>query len=680
MNQAPIAARRPHRLGGHGHARVDDYYWLRERDNSAVIAYLEAENAYTDAQMAHTGALQDKLYQEFLSRIKETDLSVPVQRDDWFYYSRSEQGSQYPIFCRKHGSLEAAEETILDINTLAVGHDYYDVGCVAVSPDHRLLVYGEDTDGSETYRLRVKDLADGTLLGVDIGNSAADVEWCNDSRTFYYTVLDAAKRPYRVLRHSLDAAGADRLVFEEPDESFFVHLEQSKDRRQLYIELGSHVTSEVYLLDADDPAAQPVLFQPREHGVEYSVEHRAGELWVLSNRDAVNFRLFRVALDRYRECSAWREYVAHRPEVKLEAFELFRDYLVLYLRDQGLLKIRVIDLRDDQSHDIAFDEEVYATYGGDNPQFDSHTLRFSYTSLVTPRCVYDYDMASRQRVLRKQQEVPAGHDPARYVSRRLWAQAADGSRVPISLVHRKDVLPDTNNPCLLYGYGAYGISMDPGFSPTRLSLLERGFVFAIAHVRGGGDLGEPWKNAGKLLEKMNSFSDFIAAAEHLIAAGYTRPERLAIMGGSAGGLLMGAVVNQRPELFQAVVAQVPFVDVLTSMQDPGLPLTVIEYDEWGNPDEEAYFHAIRSYSPYDNVKPQPYPHILIVAGLNDPRVPYWEPAKWCAKLRATKTDSNLLLLKTHMGAGHGGASGRYEALKELAFDYAFVLDRLGFDS
>lgn len=680
MTKPPVAARRPKVLEAHGETRVDDYFWLRERDNPEVIAYLEAENAYTDAQMAHTAALQEKLYQEFLSRIKETDLSVPVRRDDWYYYSRTEQGKQYPVYCRKYRSLDAAEEVILDINALAVGHEYYDIGSATVSPDHKLLVYGEDVDGSETYRLRVKDLTTGELLGVDIGNTAADVEWCNDSRTFYYTVLDAAKRPYRVLRHRLDSGAADETVFEEPDEAFFVRLGHSKDRRQLYIALGSHVTSEEYFLDADDPAAQPVLFQAREHGVEYSIEHREGEFWVLSNRDAVNFRLFRVAADRYRDPGAWREYIPHREKTKIEGFELFRDYLAVYLRDEGLLKIRVFDLATDDAHDIAFDEEVYSTYAVENPQFDSTVLRFSYTSLVTPRRVYDYDMATRTRVLRKEQEVPAGHDPSAYVSRRLWATAEDGAAVPISLVHKRGLKLDGNNPCLLYGYGSYGISLDPGFSPSRLSLLDRGFVFAIAHVRGGGDLGEPWKHAGKLHEKMNTFTDFIRCAEHLIELGYTQPRRLAIMGGSAGGLLMGAVANMRPELFHVVVAQVPFVDVLNSMQDPSLPLTVIEYDEWGNPEHEAYYRTIRAYSPYDNVKAQAYPHMLIVAGLNDPRVQYWEPAKWCAKLRATKTDDNLLLLRTHMGAGHSGASGRYEALKELAFDYAFILDRLGFDS
>nr|WP_220348527.1 prolyl oligopeptidase family serine peptidase [Alkalilimnicola ehrlichii] len=365
-------------------------------------------------------------------------------------------------------------------------------------------------------------------------------------------------------------------------------------------------------------------------------------------------------------------------KTKLEDFELFRDFLALYLRDEGLLKIRIFDLNTDEAHDIAFDEAVYATYGGDNPEFESQTLRFNYASLVTPRRVYDYDMAKRSRELKKEQEVPAGHDPSEYVSRRLWATAPDGTAVPISLVHHRDVQLDGENPCLLYGYGSYGISMDPGFSPTRLSLLDRGFVYAIAHIRGGGDLGETWKNAGKLHDKMNSFTDFIACAERLVEAGYTCPERLAIMGGSAGGLLMGAVVNMRPDLFHAAVAQVPFVDVLSTMQDPTLPLTVIEYDEWGNPEHRAYYETIRAYSPYDNVRAQAYPHLLIVAGLNDPRVQYWEPAKWCAKLRATKTDDNLLLLKTHMGAGHAGVSGRYEALKDLAFDYAFVLDRLGF--
>jgi oligopeptidase B len=679
MPTPPVAARHPPVLEHFGQRRVDDYFWLRQRDNPEVIAYLEAENAYADELMAHTKPLQEKLYGEFLSRIKETDLSVPVRRDGFYYYSRTEQGRDYPIFCRKRDSLEAPEEIILDVNTLAVGHEYYDIGSAAISPDHKLLAYGEDTDGSETYRLRVKNLESGELLGIDIGNTAADIEWCSDSRVFYYTVLDATKRPYRVLRHHLDD-GFEEDILEEPDEGFFVHLGHSKDRRQIYIALGSHVTREEYFLDAADPKAMPVLFKKREHGVEYSIEHREGEYWVQTNRDAVNFRLLRVPADRFHDESTWREYIPHRENTKIEGFELFREHLVVYLRDEGLLKIRIFDLASDESHDIDFEEEVYATYGAENPECDSRSLRFAYTSLVTPRRIYDYDMGSREKTLLKEQEVPAGHDPARYESHRLWATAPDGAQVPISLVHKKGLALDGGNPCLLYGYGAYGITIDPGFSPTRLSLLERGFVFAIAHIRGGGDLGEPWKNAGKLLQKMNTFTDFIAAAEHLIERRYTSAQRLAIMGGSAGGLLMGAVTNLRPELFHCVVAQVPFVDVLSSMQDPTLPLTVIEYDEWGNPQEEEYFRAIRAYSPYDNIEPKAYPHILIVAGLNDPRVQYWEPAKWCAKLRASKTDDNLLLLKTHMGAGHGGASGRYEALKELAFDYAFVLDRLGLSS
>ena len=677
MPQPPIAARRPHVLEHFGQRRVDDYFWLRQRDNPEVIAYLEAENAYTEAMTAHTEPLRETLYREFLSRIQETDLSVPVRRDDWFYYSRTEQGLDYPIFCRRHGSLEAPEEVILDVNALATGHAYYDIGSAAISPDHRLLAFGEDTDGSETYRLRVKDLASGELLAVDIGNTAADIEWCLNSRSFYYTVLDAVKRPYKVLRHHLDG-GVEETVFEEPDEAFFVHLGHSKDRRQIYIAVGSHVTREEHFLEAADPAARPVLFRAREHGVEYSIDHREGEFWILSNQDAVNFRLLKVPVARFTDQGAWEEVIAHRERTKLEGVELFREHLVVYLRDEGLLKIQIHHLASGAVHDIAFDEEVYATYGAENPEYDSRVLRFAYTSLVTPRRIYDYDMDSRALTLLKEQVVPAGHDPAAYVSRRLWARAEDGTAVPISLVHKKGLALDGGNPCLLYGYGAYGISMDPGFSATRLSLLERGFVFAIAHVRGGGDLGEPWKNAGKLLEKSNTFTDFIAAAEHLIEAGYTRSERLAIMGGSAGGLLMGAVTNLRPELFHCVVAQVPFVDVLNSMQDPTLPLTVIEYDEWGNPQQEEFFDAIHAYSPYDNVEAKDYPHMLIVAGLNDPRVQYWEPAKWCAKLRALKTDDKQLLLKTHMGAGHGGASGRYEALKELAFDYAFVLDRLGF--
>ncbi|KAB7624292.1 S9 family peptidase [Alkalilimnicola sp. S0819] len=673
--QPPRAERRPQVLEAHGERREDPWFWLRERDDPAVIAYLEAENAYTEAVMAPTEPLQQRLYEEFLGRIKETDLSVPVERDGWYYYSRTEQGLQYPILCRKRGSLAAPEQIVLDQNALAADHDYHDLGCAVVSPDHRLLAWAEDTDGSETYRLHLRALDGGEAPALDIPGTAADVEWCADNRSFYYTVLDETRRPWQVRRRSLD--GTDTVVFEEPDEAYFVSLGHSKDRQLLYISLGSNVTSEEYFLDAADPAAEPVLFAPRAHGVEYAIEHRDGDFWVLSNREAENFRLWRVAREHFRDPAAWREVVPHSERTKLEDFELFAGHLVLYLRDEGLLKIRITDLTTEQSHDIAFDEPVYATHGAENPNYHSRVLRFAYTSLVSPRRIYDYDMSSRERRLLKEQEVPGGYRAEDYESHRLWVRADDGAEVPISLVHRKGLALDGTHPCLLYGYGSYGISMDPGFSPTRLSLLDRGVVFAIAHVRGGGDLGEPWKNAGKLLAKQDSFTDFIRAAEGLIEQGYTRPERLAIMGGSAGGLLMGAVVNLRPELFRAVVAQVPFVDVLSTMQDPSLPLTVIEYDEWGNPAHPEYYRAIRAYSPYDNVRAQDYPHLLIVAGLNDPRVQYWEPAKWCAKLRALKTDDNVLILKTHMGQGHGGASGRYESLKELAFDYAFILDRLG---
>ena len=660
-----------------GRTIADDYRWLRERENPEVIAYLESENLYTEAVMAHTEELRERLFAEIKGRIKETDLSVPYELDGYFYYSRTEEGQQYPFYCRKQGSLEAPEEVMLDANALAQGHDYFQIGVLEVSPDTHLLAYAYDTDGSERYTLRVKNLRSGELLPDEIPEVSYGLEWGNDNRTFFYTARDAAARPYKVFRHVLGTDPAsDPLVYHEPDEAFFVGMGKTKDRRYLLIYLGSSTTSEVRLLEADDPAGSFRLFAARRPGIEYYVEHHGEHFFLRTNDGAKTFRLARTP-EGATSPENWQDVIAGRDDVTLGNFDVFARHLVVFERRDGLRQIRVRDLGAGEDHWVDFPEAAYAVFAGANPRFDTAVLRFQYTSMVTPMSVFDYRMDERTRQLLKQTEVLGGYEPGRYATERVMARAADGVEVPISLVYRRGLAKEGANPCLLMGYGAYGASIDPTFSSSRLSLLDRGFVYAIAHIRGGGEMGERWHDEGKLLTKRNTFTDFIAAAEHLIARGYTSRERLAIQGGSAGGLLIGAVLNLRPDLFAAALAQVPFVDVINTMLDPSVPLVVIEYEEWGNPNEPEAFDYMLSYSPYDNVRAADYPHLLITAGLNDPRVAYWEPAKWTARLRATKTGSRRLLLKTNMGAGHGGASGRYDALRETAFHYAFLLDVLG---
>lgn len=674
----PMAPRRPRNIHGHGETRVDEYFWLRERENDEVLAYLRAENAYTETCMAHTTPLQERLYREFRGRVKEDDQSVPVRIDDYWYHTRTEADREYPVFCRAPAHDPDAVEVILDINDLAQGHEFFDIGGVSVSPDHRFLAYTEDTEGGERFTLRVLDLETGERGPERIENVSGGLEWAEDGQHLLYVVLDPTRRPYRVFLHERgQPADADVELYTETDEAFFVGVGKTKDRRYLLIELGSNVTSETRFLPADQPRVPASIVRPREHGVEYEVEHHTDSFFILHNAGAENFRLDRVPVPRCEEDGAWAPYVAHDPSVKLEDFEVFQDHLALAVREDAVRRLRIYDLRDDTHHELAFEEAVFTAGLGDNPEFRSRQLRVGFTSLITPDRVYDYDMDTRSLTLRKEREIPSGYDRARYVGERHWFTAPDGTRVPVSLVRHRDTPVDGSAPCLLSGYGAYGITVDPTFSANRISLLDRGFVYAIAHVRGGGALGEGWKKAGKLAHKPNTFSDFIACAQGLIDAAYTRPERLAIMGGSAGGMLIGAVINQRPDLFQVAVAQVPFVDVLNTMEDPSLPLTVIEYDEWGNPGEADWYELIKGYAPYENVREQPYPHLLVVAGLNDPRVQYWEPAKWVARLRRAKTDDNLLLLRTHMDSGHMGASGRFKALRELAFDMVFILDRLG---
>ncbi len=704
----PVAAIHPVTHENHGDARVDPYYWLRERDNPAVVAYLEAENAYTEAMLGHTEALQDTLFEEMKGRIKETDESAPVAHGDYFYYSREEEGKQYRIYCRKrregrHGpllergasSLDAAEQVLIDLNAEAEGHDYLRMGNYAVSPDHSLLAFALDTNGSETYTLRVKDLESGALLPDRIESTYYGLEWGNDNRTLYYTTLDQAQRPYKLHRHRLgDAASA--VVYHEEDERFFLRIYKAKSERYIFLALESAVTSEVYAIDADDPDAQLQLLQPRVQDMEYFVTHHQyasgrERFLILTNWEAENFRLMAAPVDAPSR-ENWRELLPQREDVKVDRVEPFQDFLVVWERESGLTHISIHDLRDGAffaepvsaaergaapaSYRVEQLEPVYTVSSGQNPEFTSHTLRYHYTSLVSPPTVFDYDMTERTRAVRKQDEVK-GYDPAAYRSERIWATAPDGVRVPISLVYAAERKRDGQSPCLLIGYGSYGLSYDPSFSSNHVSLLQRGFVVAFAHVRGGGEMGRQWKEDGKYLKKKNTFTDFIACAECLVAGQYTAPQHLVISGRSAGGLLMGAVTNMRPDLFAGVVAGVPFVDVVNTMLDATIPLTVIEWEEWGNPNDPEFYHYMKSYSPYENVGSKDYPAILATAGLNDPRVQYWEPAKWVAKLRTRKTDDNPLLLKTEMGAGHFSKSGRYDYLKEIAFEYAFILDVVG---
>lgn len=675
--QPPVAAKDPKAITQHGHTRIDHYFWLRDRENPETIRYLEAENAYTEAVLKPLDGLREQLYQEILGRIQQTDLSVPVRKGEYYYYTRTEEGKQYPIHCRKRGSLDGVEETLLDLNEIAQTEKYVRLGNFVVSPDHRLLAYGLETSGDETYTIFVKDLATGNLLPDRIENTYYGLEWTNDAQSLLYVTLDSAKRPYQCWRRRLGtAASTDELLHEEADERFHLTLSKSRSEAFLFVSLDSAATSEVRYLEASGASSAIGVLAERRHDVEYDVTHHGDHFYIRIADVGRNFRVVRAPVAN-PAAGEWEEWIAHRANVMVEGVDAFENHLVVLEREDGIRRFEVHNQQDGSRHTVIMPEKVYTIFPAGNPEFRTNLLRFHYTSLVTPMSIFDYNLDTRERTLRKQTPVLGGYDPANYETVRIHATAEDGVRIPISMVYRKGLERGGANPMLLYGYGSYGISIDPTFSSDRLSLLDRGFVYAIAHIRGGGDLGKPWHDAGKLKQKQNTFDDFIACAEHLIAEGYTAAGRLAIMGGSAGGLLMGAVINLRPELFHAVLAKVPFVDVLNTATDPTLPLTVIEYDEWGNSNYEDYWDCIRSYSPYDNIERQAYPHMLVTAGLNDPRVSYWEPAKWVARLRTMKTDSNLLLLKTDMTSGHGGPSGRYDRIRETALDYAFLLHVLG---
>ena len=671
----PMAQIEPVELTAHGHVRTDPYFWLRNRENPEVIAYLEAENAYTDAMTAHTKALQDSLFEEIKGRIKQDDSTVPFKLDDFFYYRRYEEGKQYPIFARKQGSLDAAEEIILDANVLAEGKPFLSVR-EDVSPQHDVLAYAADTVGRRIYSLHFRDLETGEDLPDVVPAVTGNVAWANDNETVFYAKQDPTTlRWHQIWRHELGTdPSEDLLVYEEPDETFntFVFKTKSED----YIVIGSTQTlsAEYRFLDADDPTGDFTLIQPRERELEYSIGHLGDHFYIRTNADgADNFKLMRAPVsDPGRE--NWEEVLGHREDVFVSGFELFNDHLVISERKNGLTQLRIRSWDGADDHYLDFGEPAYLAYIDTNRELDTPVLRYGYTSMTTPNSVYSYNMATREKQLLKQDEVPGGFDPSEYVTERIYAPARDGVQVPISLVRHKNTPVNGTAPLLLYGYGSYGYSMDATFSPSRLSLLDRGFVYAIAHIRGGQELGRAWYEDGKLLKKKNTFTDFIDSAEHLAAQKYADPKRMYAMGGSAGGLLVGAVMNMRPDLFHGVVAHVPWVDVVTTMLDDSIPLTTSEYDEWGNPNDSTYYDYMLSYSPYDNVEAKAYPNLLVTTGLHDSQVQFWEPAKWVAKLRTAKTDENVVLLKTNMGAGHGGASGRYERYREIALDFAFLLD------
>jgi oligopeptidase B len=704
----PVARREPVEHVLHGDRRIDHYAWLRHKENPEVIGYLKAENAYTDAILKPTEPFQEKLYQEMLGRIQQTDLSVPYGLRGYLYFTRTEEGKQYAIHCRRRDSEGGAEELLLDLNALAEGHSFLGLDSFEVSEDNHLLAYSTDTTGFRQYVLQIKDLRDGKTFPERF-ERVTSVAWASDNRTLFYSVEDeTTKRSHRLYRHVLGSAEPDQLLYEEADERFRIEVERTRSGAFLLLTVASHTASEIRYLRADQPGGEFRLIAPREENHEYYADHHPnpsllaaehpdpltarrpglapnpgdGLFYIRTNSGGRTFRLVTAPENDPRR-EFWREIIPNRPEVMVAAAEVFQTHLVLSEREGGLPYLRIVDLTADApsalaaSHRIEFAEPAYDASIGENPEFDASHLRFQYESFVTTRSVYDYEVRTRERSLRKQQPVLGGYDPSQYVSERLHATAPEGTRVPLSMVHRRDTPLDGSAPLLLYGYGSYGISVPVNFSSNRLSLLDRGVIYAVAHIRGGGELGKPWHDAGRMKNKSNTFTDFIAAAEHLIAQRYTTPERSVIQGGSAGGLLMGAVTNMRPDLFRIVISQVPFVDVLNTMLDASLPLTVGEYEEWGNPQIAEDYFSMKSYCPYTNLGRKAYPAILARTGLNDSQVMYWEPAKYVAKMRTLKTDANPLLLKVNMGAGHGGASGRYDYLREIALDYAFFLTHLG---
>ncbi|RKS52955.1 oligopeptidase B [Gillisia mitskevichiae] len=676
----PKAKKIAKELKAHNDVRIDDYYWLNDRENPEVIKYLDQENEYNEQMTAHTKQFQADLFDEMKARIKEDDSSVPYKLNGYWYLTRFEKGKDYPIYSRKKESLDAPEEILFDVNEMAEGHEYYSLGGLNVSSDNKLMAFGVDTVSRRKYTIQVKNLETGEILKEKIKTTTGGSTWANDNKTLFYTKKDdKTLRSNQIYKHVLGTSTKeDQLVFEEEDETYNTYIYKSKSKKYLVIGCHSTLTSEFRILEADNPNGEFRIVQARERGLEYGLTHFEDSFYILTNKDgATNFKLMKTPVDNTGQ-ENWVEVIPHRDDYLLEDIDIFEHYLVISERNEGLNKIKITKWHSDESYYLPFDNETYTAYTSINPDFDTDILRYTYNSLNNPTAVIDFNMATKEKVVLKEQEVIGGEfKKENYTTERIWATSEDGTKIPISLVYRKDLKKDGANPLLQYAYGSYGSTIDPYFSSVRLSLLDRGFIYAIAHIRGGEYLGRAWYEDGKLLRKMNTFTDFIDVSKYLIDQKYTSAEHLYAMGGSAGGLLMGAVVNIAPELYNGIIAAVPFVDVVTTMLDDSIPLTTGEYDEWGNPNEEKYYKYMLSYSPYDNVTKHNYPNMLITTGLHDSQVQYWEPAKWVARLRELKTDDNKLLFHINMDAGHGGASGRFEALKEVAEEYAFLLDLEG---
>lgn len=678
----PKAKKSPVKLEKHGDVRIDNYFWLRERDNPEVVDYLTRENLYNEQMTAHTKGLQENLFEEMKGRIKEDDSSVPYKLNGYWYITRYEKGKDYPIYSRKKETLEAPEEILFDVNEMAEGYDYYRLGGLNVSPDNKLIAFAVDTVSRRKYTIQIKNLETGEILPVKIKTTTGGSTWANDNKTLFYARKDEETlRSDKIYKHRLGTdPKQDELVFFEEDETFHTYVYKSKSDKYLIIGSDSTLTSEYRFLDADDPDGNFKIVQPRIRGVEYSISHYRDHFYILTNKDgATNFKLMKTPVTATGQ-EHWVDVIAHREEVLLEDIDLFKEYLVVSERSDGLNKIYISRWDGSEGYFLPFDNETYTAYTGANPDFDTEILRYTYNSLTTPTQVVDFNMRTREKDVKKEQEVLGGEfRKENYISERIWATAQDGEKIPMTLVYRKGLKKDGTNPVLQYAYGSYGSTIDPYFSIARLSLLDRGFIFVLAHIRGGEYMGRNWYEEGKLLKKKNTFTDFVDCSKHLINEKYTSAEHLYASGGSAGGMLMGVVANIAPKLYNGIIASVPFVDVVTTMLDETIPLTTGEYDEWGNPNIREYYEYMKSYSPYDNVVAQDYPNMLVTTGLHDSQVQYWEPAKWVAKLRELKTDDNKLLFHTNMEAGHGGASGRFEALKEVAEEYAFLLDLEGID-
>ncbi|WP_425594120.1 S9 family peptidase [Algibacter lectus] len=664
----------------HNDVRIDNYYWLNDRENPEVIDYLNVENNYTKALMAHTEGFQKDLFEEMKGRIKEDDSSLPYKLNGYWYITRYETGKDYPIYLRKKGSLDAEEEILFDCNEMAKDQSYFSLGGISISPDNKMAAFSTDTVSRRQYTVQIKNLETGEILADKILNTTGSATWANDNKTLFYTMKDAVTlRSHKIFKHKLDTDSKDDIeVYHEADETFNTFVYKTKSKKYIVIGSSSTLSSEYQILSADTPDAAFKMFQKRTEDMEYSIAHYDDAFYVISNcDDATNFKLLKTS-ETATEKENWKDLLPHREAVLLEDIEIFKDYLVVNERENGLNNIRIISWDGSEDYYLPFNSETYTSYIGNNPDFDSDVMRYGFNSLTNPSSVMDYNFKTKTSEVKKEQEVLGGKfNKENYESKRIWATARDGVKVPISLVYKKGIKLDGTNPLLQYAYGSYGSTTDPSFSTIRLSLLDRGFVYAIAHIRGGEYLGRHWYETGKLLTKKNTFTDFIDCSKFLIEEKYTSNKHLYAYGGSAGGLLMGAIINMNPELYNGVLAAVPFVDVVTTMLDDSIPLTTGEYDEWGNPNNEEYYHYMKSYSPYDNVEAKDYPNMLVTTGLHDSQVQYWEPAKWVAKLRELKTDSNILLLQTDMESGHGGASGRFESLKEVALEYAFLLDLEG---